>query len=278
MRQYLAFLLVGTLVASAGCSGKHSAGSDKSAMATDSLVYTDSVAVGNCMARAEVQIDYPSSGNPETLKAVRSWIAGFLVADSSNAGSNSLQLNDTKKMVREYVAELLDSASAELKEFDAPVNMPNMSYDYNLEIVKGFVSDKTVTFSSTFYQYTGGAHGSTLFDNATFSMADGSKLTYNNMFIADSLPPLTELVKKNIFTQYFKPDGIPDMADALLVPIDSMQLPTTVPAYVFDGVFFIYQQYEIAPYAAGMPSCTIPYSEIAPFLTPEAAALVPKQK
>ena len=41
-----------------------------------------------------------------------------------------------------------------------------------------------------------------------------------------------------------------------------------------DGLAFIYQQYEIASYADGMPSFTIPYADIEPYMTPEAKALL----
>lgn len=34
-------------------------------------------------------------------------------------------------------------------------------------------------------------------------------------------------------------------------------LPSTPPFLTKDGIRVIYQQYEIAPYAAGMPSCVI---------------------
>jgi hypothetical protein len=33
---------------------------------------------------------------------------------------------------------------------------------------------------------------------------------------------------------------------------------------------FVYQQYEIASYAVGMPSFTVAYDKLLPYLTPEA--------
>ncbi|MDE6438615.1 MAG: RsiV family protein, partial [Muribaculaceae bacterium] len=47
------------------------------------------------------------------------------------------------------------------------------------------------------------------------------------------------------------------------------------PYFMKDGVVFLYQQYEIACYAAGMPACVIPYSALLPFMTPAARELVP---
>ena len=38
-------------------------------------------------------------------------------------------------------------------------------------------------------------------------------------------------------------------------------MPVTPPLFGKDGIIVTYQQYEIAAYAAGMPSFTIPYDK-----------------
>lgn len=43
-----------------------------------------------------------------------------------------------------------------------------------------------------------------------------------------------------------------------------------------DGFHVVYQQYEIACYAAGLPGCVLPYDSVAPLLTPAAKALLNK--
>ena len=37
---------------------------------------------------------------------------------------------------------------------------------------------------------------------------------------------------------------------------------------------FIYQQYEIAPYAAGIPTCTVPYTELKGLFTTTVEPLI----
>ena len=51
-------------------------------------------------------------------------------------------------------------------------------------------------------------------------------------------------------------------------------LPSWTPYPGEDGLVFVYQQYEIASYAAGMPSFVIPYDRIQPFLTEEARRIL----
>ena len=48
----------------------------------------------------------------------------------------------------------------------------------------------------------------------------------------------------------------------------------TSPTFTKKGLAFVYQQYETAPYAAGMVCFDIPYQQVLPLLTPDAAELV----
>ena len=54
-------------------------------------------------------------------------------------------------------------------------------------------------------------------------------------------------------------------------------LPANQPYLTPKGVAIEYKQYEIACYAAGMPSFVIPYDKARPFMTPEAKALLDEQ-
>lgn len=88
------------------------------------------------------------------------------------------------------------------------------------------------------------------------------------MFVADSLPALKEIIKNDLMTEYFKSKDADDFRDALLVNPDTLPLPSSSPYFLADGVHFVYQQYEIAPYAAGMPGCVVPYSRVMDMFTP----------
>lgn len=78
-------------------------------------------------------------------------------------------------------------------------------------------------------------------------------------------------------SQYFEVKTESQFKDALLINPDTLPLPASAPYFMPKGVNFDYQQYEIAPYAAGMPSCVLPYSVVKPMLTPEAAKLLPSE-
>ena len=58
-------------------------------------------------------------------------------------------------------------------------------------------------------------------------------------------------------------------------PVKNIPLPTIWrPVPKKEGLCLVYAQYEVAPYAAGMPAFIIPYEDVMPYLTPEAQELL----
>ena len=57
---------------------------------------------------------------------------------------------------------------------------------------------------------------------------------------------------------------------------DNFPLPYTEPWFTADGVKFVYSAYEIAPYIAGMPECTVPYKKVEKYFSERAKAMLKK--
>jgi len=51
--------------------------------------------------------------------------------------------------------------------------------------------------------------------------------------------------------------------------INHIQRPSSAPVFGPDGLTVRYQQYEIAPYVAGLPEFTIPYEKLKSMIAPE---------
>ena len=62
--------------------------------------------------------------------------------------------------------------------------------------------------------------------------------------------------------------------DYLFIENGIIPLPSSSPYLAKYGVHFIYQQYEIGPYAMGLVSFTVPLDKIKPYLTAEALKLL----
>lgn len=59
--------------------------------------------------------------------------------------------------------------------------------------------------------------------------------------------------------------------------LDSFPLPSTPPYFTRKGVTFVYQAYEIAPYAAGIPTFTVDFDDIDKYLSDEGKLLLKKK-
>ena len=271
------------------CSGKKNTdnGTESKArtgFATDSISWNDSVSTpaGN-NATCDITVEWPVKGNAELLSSIRGWIAQKLTVSPSGNPDDKISaplpadcLTDGKKLLSTIGTRTLTGAKGELLEYDSLKIQPPMGYEYSWKITDLYKTDKFVTYGALNYVYLGGAHGGTNFTAQVFSLNDGKKFGWD-MFRPDSLPRVKELVKEGIMKQYFEAKTEADFRDALLVNPDTLPLPVSEPYFMPKGVNFDYQQYEVAPYAAGMPSCVLPYSVMKPMLTPEAAALLPTE-
>jgi hypothetical protein len=54
-----------------------------------------------------------------------------------------------------------------------------------------------------------------------------------------------------------------------------LPLPANPPLFIKEGVSITYQQYEIAPYAAGLPSFILPYNEAKSLMNTTGKNLLP---
>lgn len=111
----------------------------------------------------------------------------------------------------------------------------------------------------------------------TFRKSDGRRFGWE-MFRSDATQQLRELVKKGLMT-YFKVKTDNELQGMLLDQnnMNYLPLPVTQPYMTKDGVKFIYQSYEIAPYAAGQPSFTLPYAQAWPLMTTAAQQMIKQE-
>ncbi|MBD5425926.1 MAG: DUF3298 domain-containing protein [Bacteroides sp.] len=259
---------------------------------TDSVAWSDSLTLGRCSARIAIVGRYPSPGVGGALAdSVRRWI-GNRLAYSDIFGNKELfavdnqVLADGNSLAAVAGGCLRSIAEGDFKEFMQDSTL-SVNYEFYLRFVPSFESDSLLTYTFLTYGDMGGAHGGSVALSQTFDRNTGQALTYANAFVPERRAELIELVKKELWEQYFKADfansteggdGAPTLRDALLINPDTMQLPVCPPDFRQDGVVFLYQQYEIACYAAGMPACLIPYEELQPMLDPRIKPLLPRRQ
>ena len=111
------------------------------------------------------------------------------------------------------------------------------------------------------YQYTGGAHGMTIQTGHTIDRASGRRLNLGDLFVAGA----SYVERMNRFVR--------EEGRVRQLPMwDFKGIGARSAFYLSDaGVVLFFQQYEIAPYSAGIIQMQVPYELLADILQPGIA-------
>ena len=285
-------LAAATLVAAAMVTGScHSDMKNGEGLETDTVVYADSgefanvkvnvvlpVANDSASARmrrqllrlviSEINTEYEEeiklkfSGDPDDTKSMLTYFASAKFKRWSE---------DARKMYEEnmeYVEK--DETLSEEQKAEARSNF--MPFEYSLNMTKDVETKNYVVFDCYEFSYLGGAHGGVYGDGPIiFSKKDGSRL--EEVISKSNTNAMQGLLREGVesyFADYGEDVDDRNIFDCLILVDSIIPLPVHLPYLDGDSMIFEYQQYEIAPYAAGMPSFKVHVNEVKPFLTPEA--------
>ena len=153
-------------------------------------------------------------------------------------------------------------------------DLPDWEYDFTLK--KLDETPRYLVFQSQDYTYLGGAHGGVGGDGCfTFNAKDGSFVEH--LIDRSQTAAMQPLLIAGMLRYYKEADvemTQDELLDNLMIEDRTIPLPVWEPYPTAEGLVFTYQQYEIASYAEGMPSFTVPYEEIQPYLTEEFRQLL----
>lgn len=153
----------------------------------------------------------------------------------------------------------------ELKDYDAP------EWSCLCTLLRVSSTENYWVYMSENSVYYGGAHG--YISGAgypTFSKKDGSLIT--NIIDPARVDDMQMLLRDGLM-EYMEV-GDAELNDYLFLDKGFVPLPKhePYPSPLEDGLTFYYEQYEIAPYAAGIPMFTIPFDKVKEFMTADAKA------
>lgn len=287
--RYMRFTLVAAgmaLMALAGCksgpakSGTAAAEQDSvqqtAAFVTDSIAFCEQK---DSTLKCSVVVDYPS-GNDSLSVGVRRYVAGELarlflptMQEEDEPAAVFKGTKEDGKALVDFYGKLnfgyLKSQYAELKDF----GIAGLSYD--LSIRKTGETDRYLTYETSCYVFLGGAHGSAVCYPVNIVRSTGKVLaaTVDTLKQKALQPILRRGVKEYISKAENRKIKDRDLQNMLFVEHGIIPLPATVPVLTPEGLRFVYQQYEIGPYALGMVEFTVPYADVKSCLTKEAAEL-----
>ncbi len=253
--------LIALLLALMSCS---MAENGKSA-ATDSIAA--SVTANDTGVVASVDIALPGIEN-DTLR-----LAALLWANEALGGTYTGPLTDAEVLAKHYAAEAADI----LRQNRAVLGNPaayRLTYAVSIRAIAQ--TDNYLTLLATTDSYDGGAHGSRGVSGVTLLAANGARLSWRAVLSAETHPSLDALIAAGL-RDYFKVATDEALAQCLISETGvNVGVPACPPLLMPDGIRCIYGQYEIAPFAAGLPTFTLPYKS-AP-LSPLTKALLPSAK
>lgn len=206
-------------------------------------------------------VDYPVSGNEKLTSAVRQWLSARFAQMGNYFSTNALEpvnvpKNDGKSFLQAYARALGDRMDALHVEGEN-----RCALDASVTIA--YEDDRIVSYEANGYVFTGGAHGMSFCDGATFDKATGRQLT-----LVKSSADLLKLVTERLH----RDSGI---SSDLHFNQEPVPMPAAQPYVVADGkIKFVYQPYEIGAYAMGKPQCTFYPYELEQYLTPDGKALM----
>ncbi len=201
-------------------------------------------------SECSLSIDFPVSENKILVRNIIEWI------NESLGGKYRGDFNDYQGFLDFYT---------NIEE--------NMEENTKIQLV--YKTDKYITYELENYFYIqGGAHGIEGVYGVTFRKDDGRKFGWDMIVNGTNLQ--NEI--KSGLKDYFEVSSDEELAEALMLSdeysINNLPKPNIAPWLNSKGLVFMYGNYEIACYAAGQPTFTIPYSRLNNILTSTALDMI----
>lgn len=169
------------------------------------------------------------------------------------------------KYVEDYIAgykELEEDFKKDIEENEVPGSWYSYYEMSQNEIV--YNEGGLLSFTVSFENYTGGAHGSHSYTNFTLNTKDGKRITEEDLFVEDYQDALAkllidEITKKNNLQD---PKGLEDIGYFSvdeIYPNNNFYIDAT-------GITYTFNEYEIAAYALGQTEVHLSFEQISPLL------------
>lgn len=197
-----------------------------------------------------------------SLKILQQNIALSLIQQGEMQASSDVVLKDATfdEQIQQYANEF-SHAVIELKKFSANTAM---SFHIEPQILKDKKNLVTIKLSS--YSYLGGAHGASTQQYFVFDLNEKRQVELDDVIKPDQKKAFHQLAYEQ-FSTWVKAEKLADHVDQYE---QSWEFKTTQNFYFSPkGLVLQYEEYEIGPYAVGMPTLTIPYDTLKTVIQPE---------
>lgn len=214
----------------------------------------------SCTYMSVIKVELDGAATDELKASVSRYMDTWLFSGANT--TNSLQA-----MADSFFADYLEITEEFAREEYA------LPWAYEVVFEKATETDSTISFSDSYYSFTGGAHGIYGTGYINFIKKTGRQIKFADLFQMDKLAGLTATAEDHFRKMSnLTADQTFDEA-GFFIEDDSFYLSQNF-LLKQDSITFVYSIYEIAPYAAGEIALTIPTKKLKPYLRPSFAYLV----
>lgn len=173
--------------------------------------------------------------------------------------------------LRTYIMQYLQEGKGAIDSYgeDMDAAATWMSYEELAEGTITFQESNFLSYQFKVFSYMGGAHGNTTTANRVFDLQNQQVVTLSNLFSGDNLAEVGVLLRQALASlnecesvEQLAQSGIFFSANDI-EPNDNFMLDN-------NGLTWIYDPYEIAPYAYGPVTVSLTWKELINLLDPES--------
>lgn len=237
-------------------------------METETLSYNNTfyltptdTAYGSLRFSAEVEIPVKFH-NSEILQNVRKQIIASIFGETYNSFPvDSVLPKYANALYQDYKrtndAYLNDTT---MKEASASL----LHNEIDIQGVAMYVDSKILSYSYERYAFLGGAHGNTSRLLYNFDLSNSQLIKEKDLFVDNFKDPLTTLIKQQIVEDNSEMESVADLNDFnfyedQIVPNNNFYITP-------EGIVYVYNPYDIAPYSMGQTSVLLTFEKLKPIL------------
>ena len=164
--------------------------------------------------------------------------SGCCTNDVDESAQLKCYVNSISQTLRDESADMLVGSSMTTEEYQSKYSVV-------------FADEKYISFRAEEYSYTGGAHGSNKITVGTIDRKTGRRMCLEDFVSADKSPELTKILHAKVIKKL----GGKENLQGEVLPIENF-------CVVKGGLKFVYNEYEVACYAAGAIEVVVSFDEM----------------
>lgn len=261
-----------------GCTGNRSEEVDRmtvDSIPMDTIVYLDKENPESPTCQIKINFTYlKSSEANDSLAGVINKVLeeAFSSAHTGAASPESFVASIKESLVNDYLRDVQTPYQTDVKngmKADEIPNWYNYEYDINSELTEG--KDSIWNYKVTTFQNTGGAHPNTWSHWVNVDATSGKSLSKKDVFVKGTEEKICQLILPQLLAEAnekLNTDTLTCVAGLQEVGL-LLETDLYVPDNFLlgkDGVTFLYNRYDIAPYYMGAFELTVPYQDIDAYL------------